>query len=109
MTQVSGRQVLAAASIVGLAVIAGSLMLAQSLNRVTSQLDRAAGRLDEIRVAVEDSKDALSNLQVAAAPAAAAPRRGPDPNRRYAVNTKGAPALGPEKAAITIVEFSDFQ
>ncbi len=109
MTQVSGRQVLAAASIVGLAVIAGSLLLAQSLNRVTSQLDRAAGRLDEIRVAVEDSKDALSNLQIAAAPAAAAPRRGPDPNRRYAFNIKGAPFLGPETAAITIVEFSDFQ
>ena len=108
MTQVSGRHVLAAASIVGLAVIAGSLMLAQSLNRVTGQLDRTAGRLDEIRVAVEDSKDALSNLQVAAAPAAA-PRRGPDPNRRYAVNIKGSPTLGPETAAITIVEFSDFQ
>jgi protein-disulfide isomerase len=109
MTQVSGRQVLAAASIVGLAVIAASLVLAQSLDRVTSQLDRAAGRLDEIRVAVQASKDALSKLQVAAAPAAAAPRRGPDPNRRYAVPTKGAPARGPETAAITIVEFSDFQ
>ncbi len=109
MTQVSGRQVLAAAGIVGLAVIAAGLILAQSLDRVTRQLDRTAGRLDEIRVAVEDSKDALSNLQVAAAPAAAAPRRGPDPNRRYAVNTKGSPALGPEGATITIVEFSDFQ
>ena len=109
MTQVSGRQVLAAASIVGVAVMAGSLLLAQSLNRVTSQIDRAAGRLDEIRVAVVDSKDALANLQVAAAPAAAAPRRGPDPNKRYAVNVKGSPVLGPDTAAITIVEFSDFQ
>jgi protein-disulfide isomerase len=107
MTQVTGRQVLVAASIVSVAVIAGSMILAQSLNRVTSQLDRTAGRLDEIRVAVVDSKDALSNLQVAAAPAA--PRRGPDPNRRYAVNIKGSPATGQEGAAITIVEFSDFQ
>jgi protein-disulfide isomerase len=108
MTPISGRHVVAAASIVGLAVIAGSLVLAQSLNRVTSQLDRTAGHLDGIRVAVVDSKDALSNLQVAAAPAAA-PRRGPDPNKRYAVNTKGSPSLGPESATIMIVEFSDFQ
>jgi len=108
MTQVSGRQVLVAAAIVGLTVIVGSLILAQSLNRMTGQIDRTAGRLDEIRVAVVDSKDALSNLQLAAAPAAA-PRRGPDPNKRYAVNTKGSPSLGVETAAITIVEFSDFQ
>jgi hypothetical protein len=55
---------------------------------------------------VADAKDALSNLQVAAAPSR---RRGPDPNRRYAVNTKGAPTLGPEAAPITVVDFSDFQ
>jgi protein-disulfide isomerase len=106
MTQDSARQALAAAVIVGVAVIAGSLILANSLNRVTGQLDRAAGRLGEIRGAVADATDALSNLQVAAAPSR---RRGPDPNRRYAVNTKGAPALGPDTAAITIVAFSDFQ
>ena len=106
MTQVSGRQMLGAAAIVGLAVIAGSLILANSLNRVTEQLDRTAGRLDEIRGAVADAKDALSNLQVAAEPSR---RRGPDPNRRYAVNTKGAPALGSDTAAVTIVAFSDFQ
>ncbi len=107
MNQTSGRQVLAAAAIVGLAVIGGSLVLANSLNRVTQQLDRTGGRLDEIRGAVADAKDALSNLQVAAAPAA--PRRGPDPNRRYTVNVADSPARGPETAAITIVEFSDFQ
>ena len=106
MTQVSGRQMLGAAAIVAVAVIAGSLILANSLNRVTEQLDRATGRLGEIRAAVADAKDALSNLQVAAAPSR---RRGPDPNRRYAVHTKGAPTLGPEAAPITVVDFSDFQ
>ena len=106
MTQVSGRQTLGAAAIVGVAVIAGSLILAYSLNRVTEQLDRTTGRLGEIRAAVADAKDALSNLQVAAAPSRPT---GPDPNRRYSVNTKGAPALGPETAAVTVVTFSDFQ
>ena len=100
MTQVSGRQALAAAAIVGAAVVLGSLVLALSLDRVT-------GRLDEIRAEVADTRDALSNLQMAAAPAPQP--RAPDPNRRYAINVAGAPALGPETAAVTIAEFADFQ
>ncbi len=103
MTQASGRQVLTAAGIIGAAVIVGSLVLAGSLNRVTQQLDRAAGRLDEIRGVVADS---LGNLE--AAPSRVA-RRGPDPNKRYVVNTAGAPAMGPADAAVSVVEFSDFQ
>ena len=106
MAQGSGSQTLGAAALIGVAVIGGALILASSLNRVTQQLDRTAGRLHEIRVAVVEAKDAVGNLQ--AAPSAAA-RKGPDPNKRYTVNTKGSPAMGPETAGITIVEFSDFQ
>jgi protein-disulfide isomerase len=94
-----------AAAIVGVAVFAGSMALTRSLDRVTQQIDRSAGRLDEIRVAVVEAKDALSNLQLAAAPGGT----GVDPNKRYSVDTKGAPSTGPETAAVTIVEFSDFQ
>ena len=108
MTQATGRQVVAAASIVGLAVIAGSLVLARSLNSVTQQLDSAVGRLEQIRVAVNDAKDSLGNLQAAARPSAA-PSRGPDPNRRYTINTEGAPSVGPKTAKVTLIEFSDFQ
>ena len=106
MAQVSGGQVLSAAGIVGVAVLAGCLILSQSINRVTQQLDRTAGQIEAVSVAVADAKEALGNLQ--AAPAQVA-RRGPDPNRRYTVNTNGSPALGPETAAVTMVEFSDFQ
>ncbi len=103
----SGRQLVIAAAIVGVAIIAGSLLLAQSLNRVTQQLDGTTARLEAIRGAVADAKDALANLPTAA-PARAA-RSGPDPNRRYTVNTAGSPSRGPAGAAITVVEFSDFQ
>ena len=34
---------------------------------------------------------------------------GPDPARIYTVNTQGAPTKGPDNAAVTIVEFSDFE
>jgi protein-disulfide isomerase len=106
MSQASGRQLLGAAVVVGVAVVAAGALVGNSLNRVTEQLDRTAGGLDEIRAAVVQAKDALGNLQ--AAPAQAV-RRGPDPNKRYTVSTKGAPSVGPETAAVTIVEFSDFQ
>lgn len=106
MSQASGRQVLGAAVVVGVAVVAAGALVGNSLNRVTEQLDRAAGGLDEIRAAVVEAKDTLGNIR--AAPAKAA-RRGPDPNKRYTVNTQGAPFVGPKTAAVTIVEFSDFQ
>jgi protein-disulfide isomerase len=104
MAQASGPQVIGAAAVVGVAVVAAGLILGSSLNRVTQQLDRTAGRLDDIRAAVVEAKDELGNLQ----PAQAA-RRGPDPNKRYKLNAEGAPSVGPETAAVTIVEFSDFQ
>ncbi len=107
MAQETRREMLGAAAIVAVSVIAGSLVLANSLDRVTRQLDLTTGRLEEIRTAVADAKDALANLPTAA-PARAA-RSGPDPNRRYTVNTAGSPARGPAGAAITVVEFSDFQ
>lgn len=107
MAQVSGGQVLAAAAVVGISVIGGSFVLAQSLNRVNEQLDRTAGRLDEIRVAVVDTKDTLGKLQLAAPGQIA--QRAPDPNKRYPVSVNEAPVVGPKTAPITIVEFSDFQ
>ncbi len=106
MAQASGRQVLGAAAIVAVAVIAAGVILANSLDQFTQQVDRAGGRLDEMRAALADARGALGNQQ--GAPARAA-RRGPDPNRRYTVNTSGAPARGPATAAVTIVEFADFQ
>ena len=36
-------------------------------------------------------------------------RSGPDPNRVHTIKTAGAPTKGPDTAAVTIVEFSEFQ
>ena len=41
--------------------------------------------------------------------AAAAPRRGPDPNKVYQVAIAGSATKGPASAKIAVVEFSDFQ
>jgi hypothetical protein len=92
---------LLSAVIIGVAVIGGALIIRSALQKTTQEMG-------EIRLALNDTKQAL----VAAAQARPAPQRapsGPDPNRRYTVNTSGAPAKGPGSARVKIVEFSDFQ
>jgi hypothetical protein len=88
---------------VGLATLAGVvavLMISFSNMRDIDRLDRSLGeRLGKLEG------------QVARAPApGAAPARGPDPERVYALKlASDAPARGPASAPVTIAEFSDFQ
>ncbi len=92
------------AAIIGAAFLLGCFM-------VKASLDRTADQLDGIRLGLADAKRALESLGQApqAAPAQAAQRRGPDPDKRHTVNIAGAPAKGPAGAKVKIVEFSDFQ
>lgn len=94
----SGRPTIIAAVLISFSIIAGSFFVASSLDRATAQIELAAS--------------ALEDLPVAAAPGPSArpqrPNR-PDANREYDVEIGEAPVLGDEDAAVTIVEWSDFQ
>jgi protein-disulfide isomerase len=87
------------ALIIGASIVAGSLL-------VRNAVDRTGTEVAELEAAFRAATSAA-----AAAPRGRdiAARERPDPNRRYAVNTKGAPSRGPANAKIAVVEFSDFQ
>lgn len=95
----SGNALIVAASILGLSILGGAYILVGSVDRATEGIAALGGTLANAAPAAAQ-----------AAPPAAAPRRGPDPAKAYAVNTKGSPAKGgAANAPVTLVEFSDFQ
>jgi len=92
----SGRGTIIAALIVGAAFIGGSVVIADALDRTTAQIEVAS--------------EALAKLPAPQArPAERPSRRGPDPSQEYKVAIGESPVKGEEDAAITIVEWSDFQ
>jgi protein-disulfide isomerase len=91
----------------GLAVVAGvAALLAVSLIgwRGLQRLDRALGeRLSPLVPRLDQGANRMEP-----APAEAS-RRGPDPDRVYAIRTDGSPSRGKPDAPVTIAEFADFQ
>jgi protein-disulfide isomerase len=93
-----GRTILIGALLISLSIIGGSFFVANSLDRATSQLEIATGKLDDLQVAGGRPRGARPDR----------PQR-PDPGREYDVEVGEAPTLGSEDAPVTIVEWSDFQ
>lgn len=93
----SGGALIGAAIILGIAIVGSSFLLSSSLDRASEQFGTAVA-------SVKDFKPAAA----AAAPTKRNDGR-PDPNKVYQVAVGAAPFIGPKDAAVTIVEFSDFQ
>lgn len=94
----SGRSTLIAALLVSLSIIGGSFFVANSLDRATAQLELATEMLEDLPLAVAAGPNARPKR----------PQR-PDAGKQYEVEIGSAPTRGGEDAAVTIVEWSDFQ
>ena len=94
----SGRSTLIAALLVSLSIIGGSFFVANSLDRATAQLELATEMLVDLPLAVAPGPNARPKR----------PQR-PDAGKQYEVEIGSAPTRGGEDAAVTIVEWSDFQ
>ena len=93
--QNSGSQTLVAALILGVAIVAGALLIRISVDNAARE--------------VAGLKEALVQGPQAPSPSQAAQPGRPDPGRRYSVNTQGSPSKGKADAKLAIVAFSDFQ
>jgi protein-disulfide isomerase len=85
-----------AALILGAALVGSALLLRSSIDRTATE--------------VAGLKETIAGMAGGGGRDAAAARAArPDPSRRYAVNTVGAPFKGEGNAKLAVVEFSDFQ
>jgi protein-disulfide isomerase len=101
MAESSNGGRLAMVVVLGGAVVVASLVLKSGLDAQTGALESMQATLVELRDAVREGG--------AARPAAAAPRRGPDPEQRYSLSVEASPVRGPADAKVTVFEFMDFQ
>ena len=92
------------------ALVVGGAILASGFV-IKSAVDDTSAQLDEIHTGIVETRQAL-NAAVrvrGATPPPSRARRGPDPEKKYTVQTAGRPTKGKANAKIEIVEFSDFE
>lgn len=88
------------------AALLAALVVAAALIGSSYYLSRS---MEGLREEVASLNESFGKLTAPRQPAQAARPGGLDPEKRYTVDTKGAPAKGAESAKVTIVEMSDFQ
>ncbi len=91
---------LAAAGVVGAAILGGSWLIDRSLDRITDKMKALENGIEETQGSIDALGEAVQK---------AAGRRPPDPDRVYDIRTAGAPVRGTPGARVRIAEFSDFQ
>jgi protein-disulfide isomerase len=101
----SGVPIIVASVVLALGVLGGALLISRSVDRASEQLGAMQMAMGELQEAVEGAEGG----EAAAPVVRPTRRRGPDPNRRYEIDTAGAPAKGPKSAPVVLVEYSDFQ
>jgi protein-disulfide isomerase len=91
----SGALVISAL-IIGSSIVAGSFLVRNAVVRTGDEVSALKVVIDSASKGGRPVHDAGAGEPI-------------DPNRRYTVNTKGAPVRGDPEAKIAVVEFSDFQ
>ncbi len=99
----SGGSLIVAAIVLALSVVTASFILKGALDNGATQLAAVVGEMKELgaRVAAAPTP--------AARPARPARPGRPDPSKKYEVPVGAAPTRGPDAAAVTIIEWSDFE
>jgi protein-disulfide isomerase len=99
----SGGGSVVAALVVGAALVVAGLVVKNGLDDQTAALEGIRASLEDLPEAV-----AMGALRAGGPPRPEA-RRGPGPGEKVEVPIGEAPFRGPANAAVTIVEYSDFQ
>jgi protein-disulfide isomerase len=84
------------ALIIGSSIVSGSFLVRNAVDRTGDEVNALKTSIESVGRAGAQARDAATREAI-------------DPNRRYQVNTKGAPVRGDPEAKVAVVEFSDFQ
>jgi protein-disulfide isomerase len=92
----NGSALVISALIIGSSIVAGSFLVRNAVQRTGDEVNALKSAIETISKTGPAARDAGGREPL-------------DPNRRYQVNTKGAPVRGDPEAKVAVVEFSDFQ
>ena len=98
-----GGPLIIAAVMLAVSILGASYFLSQSLRRGSESLNQLAAAVGEMKLGGVAQAPGKARAAQPARPSR------PDPDKRYEVALGNAPVRGSAQAAISIVEWSDFQ